>query len=328
MQEFEFANPHYLWALPLCLLVLFFSRPAAGLKRYVSFSNLALLQNNLHVPQGLFRRSARVTLCLCLLFLLLALARPQLLNRNRVTSASGVDIMLAVDLSLSMLADDMLIYGRPATRLAAAKNELANFISLRPQDRMGIIAFAGKTKIAAPLTPDHGMLQQQLRWLSTRYIKADGTAIGSAIASCSTNLANANNSKSRIMVLVTDGASNSGDLAPLEAARMAGKLGIKIYTIAVGSEQGRLDNRAQNELLFDEKTLREVARISNGKHYRAQSTDDLNTILDDINKLEKSEYKYNEYVLRHDLFSLLLAMALACIISLMLQFALRREAAP
>lgn len=109
---------------------------------------------------------------------------------------------------------------------------------------------------------------------------------------------------------------------------MAEKLGIKIYTIAVGSEQGKLDNRAQNELLFDEKTLRDVAALSKGKHYRAQSTDDLNTILDDINKLEKSDYKYNEYVLRQDLFSLLLALALACIISLMLQFSLRRDAAP
>ena len=194
-------------------------------------------------------------------------------------------------LEACQVEEDMVLNRMPINRLVAAKHVITQFVDSRPDDRIGIVGFAGKTKSFCPLTLDHALVNGIIRDFHPRMIQADGTAIGSAIAAAATRLDDRKDTKSKIIILVTDGASNSGQISPLVAAENAAKLGIKIYTIAVGTEEGTLANGMVVQSEFDEPTLRKIAQLTGGEHFRATNMASFNKAFASIGKLEKSEAK-------------------------------------
>jgi Ca-activated chloride channel family protein len=223
--------------------------------------------------------------------------------------ASGIDIVVALDLSGSMESEDFRLKGEQVNRLVIAKDVLRKFIERRPSDRIGLVAFAGKAYIAAPLTLDHGFLEQNLERLNLHTIE-DGTAIGSALSAAINRLREVK-SKSKIVILMTDGQNNAGKVPPLTAAEAAQALHIKVYTIGVGTRgmarMPRLNIFGQKEYVsvpvdIDETTLKEIADKTGGKYYRADSTDTLRKIYDEIDQLEKTEVEVKKYVRVEELF--------------------------
>ncbi len=226
-----------------------------------------------------------------------AAARPQSGETITRTEASGIDIMLAIDVSGSMLAEDFSIGNQRANRLEAVKRVTREFIEQRPNDRIGIVAFAGQAYLVSPLTLDHNWLLKNLERVQIGLVE-DGTAIGSAIASAANRLKD-KEAKTKLVVLLTDGDNNSGKVTPLTAAEAAKALGIRIYTIGAGtrgtapypmrSTTGRLMGYQNIPVQFDEETLEQIASISGGEYFRATDTASLEAIFGEIDKLEKSK---------------------------------------
>lgn len=227
--------------------------------------------------------------------LVVALARPQLAKDAEVIKASGVDILIALDVSRSMLAEDFSIGGRRSSRIDAVKQVTEEFIEGRPNDRIGMIAFAGRPYLVSPLTLNHDWLKQNLKRLRIGLVE-DGTAIGSALASATRRLGQNPDARTRIIVLLTDGDNNAGQISPRIAAESARALGIKIYSICAGSEGyapipipdqfGRITY--QNILVTaDETQVRKLAEIGGGKFFRATDGDALRKIYTEIDTLEK-----------------------------------------
>lgn len=283
----QYLYPYYLYGL-IPLLFLFFLRRKEGSIGSITFSSLAILKRFGKKPAG---RIGFISLTLIVLSLatgIIALSRPQLVNEREFTKTSGIDIMIDFDLSGSMEMADMVVNNYRVSRLDAAKYVIREFIKGRPNDRFGIVGFAGKPKIFSPLTLDHFLVESHIKDFDPRMMNEDGTAIGSAIAAACTRLEERKDTKSKIIILVTDGASNSGELTPIEAAQLAAKLNIKIYTIAIGTESGRLQGAAARQE-FDEETLIEIARITKGEHFRAKTTKMFVDAFSSIDALEKSE---------------------------------------
>jgi Ca-activated chloride channel family protein len=222
--------------------------------------------------------------------------------------ASGVDIVIALDLSTSMESEDFTIRGQRVNRLTVAKDTIAKFIERRPSDRIGLVAFAGRAYIAAPLTLDHQFLQANLERLQLHTIE-DGTAIGSGLSAAINRLRDIE-SKSKIVILMTDGQNNAGKVPPVTAAEAAKALGMKVYTIGVGIRGyapypvmvfGQKTYR-QVQVDIDEETLTAVAEKTGGKYFRADSTDTLRKIYAEIDQFEKSEAVVKKFVRRTELF--------------------------
>lgn len=240
---------------------------------------------------------------------IVALARPQIGEGETKITASGIDIVLAIDLSGSMAAEDFMVKGERVSRLAIAKDVLEKFISKRPSDRIGLVAFAGRAYIAAPLTLDHDFLLQNLHRLDLGTIE-DGTAIGSGLSAALNRLRELK-SKSKIVILMTDGQNNAGKVPPLTAAEAAETLGVKVYTIGVGTQGtapmpvtdvfGRKVYRSM-AVDIDEETLKAIAQKTKGKYYRADSTETLREIYEEIDKLEKTEIQIKKYQRYRELF--------------------------
>ena len=254
---------------------------------------------------------------LCLALLILALARPQFGNTTTTIKASGIDILLAVDVSGSMEARDFTLNGNPASRLEVVKTVVSRFIRQRPNDRIGLIAFAGRPYLVCPLTLDHDWLQKRLDSLKTGMIE-DGTAIGSAIASGSNRL-RTSTAKSRILILLTDGMNNGGKITPLTAAEAAETLGIKIYTIGAGTrgeapipmiDQFGRKRMVRVQVDIDEKTLRQVAKETGAQYFRATNTRSLEKIYKEINKMETTTRKIKHFSMYRELFRYPLLLAL------------------
>jgi Ca-activated chloride channel family protein len=249
-----------------------------------------------------------------LALLIVALARPQLRKTISKVQASGIDIMLAIDVSGSMYAEDFTIGGDRANRLEVVKQVTQKFIEERPNDRIGIVCFAGRPYLVSPLTLDHDWLLQNLERVKIGLVE-DGTAIGSAIASAANRLKD-KEAKSRIVVLLTDGDNNAGKVAPLTAAEAAKALGIKVYTIGAGTKgfapmpmQDAFGRRIYRnvQVNVDEETLKKVAEMTDAKFYRATDTKTLTQIFEQIDKLEKSTVEFSEYKQFRDLFPWFLA---------------------
>ncbi len=219
--------------------------------------------------------------------LVLAAARPMSSKVTERIKSEGIDIMLTLDVSPSMQARDF----RPNDRMFVARATTQRFIESRVADRLGLVIFAAGAVTQCPLTVDHAVLQQQVAQTAAGML-GDGTAIGMAVASAANRLRNAPG-KSRVIVLLTDGNNNTGQIDPLTAAKLAASLGIKIYTIGVGKRGpaevpvGRGFVQIGDEL--DEKTLREIARAGQGKYFRATDKESLEKIFDEIDRLEKTE---------------------------------------
>lgn len=295
--HFRFAQPGWLMLLfpALFLLLLRRGRGATG----------ALIFPNLGVLVSLGKRVNRMAWNLgvplifaSLIFAILGMARPVWRNEYRSRVASGIDIVIAFDVSLSMDIDDFRFEGMPMRRIDAAKRVVDAFIERRPDDRIGLVAFAGRPVSASPITLDHDWLRMRLDNLQLHRedrgiigtVKEQGTAVGSALATAGTRLDN-REAKSKIIVLITDGASNSGKISPLDAAKHLKTLGIRTYTVAIGTKDGRVGGDIQSypRQEFDLPTLEKIASETRAEHFWAQSLEDLESNFQTIDTLEKTE---------------------------------------
>ncbi len=263
-------------------------------------SSLKLSSPRLHARKYL------IALKLLALFMfILALARPQSGQRSQDTEIKGIDIMLALDISGSMQAEDF----KPSNRLQVAKKVLADFIKGRKTDRMGLVVFAGESFTQCPLTLDYNIILEQLRQIKFGII-ADGTAIGMAIAN-SINRLRYSKAKSKVIILLTDGVNNAGVIDPVTAAQAAESFNIKIYTIGAGKKGGapipyhhpvfgkRYIRKPDGTLYLtelDENTLKQIANLTGAKYFRATDSSTLRQIYKKIDKLEKTKIKTKQYL--------------------------------
>ena len=304
-----FAHPYFLLLL-LLLPLLAWLKGKVGFQPAFLYSSVQLVRG----ITGITRSRAGAILAqmrwLALALFFIALARPQVGEGETKVTASGVDIVVAIDLSGSMSSEDFELQGQRVNRLAIAKDVLQKFVDKRPNDRIGLVAFARDAYIAAPLTLDHDFLLQNLERLEIATPDRDGTAIGSALTAALNRLRELK-SKSKMVILMTDGQNNAGNVPPLTAAEAAETLAVKVYTIGVGTRgmapipyidpfgRKRYD---QQPVDIDEATLQQISRRTGGKYYRADKTETLRSIYDEIDRLEKTEAIVKKYQRYREMF--------------------------
>lgn len=257
---------------------------------------------------------------IAIVMIILVMARPQTTDNWQNTEIEGIDIMLAVDVSTSMLAEDL----KP-NRLEAAKQVASEFINGRPNDNIGLTIFAGESFTQCPLTVDHTVLLNLFHGIqgdiAQRGLIEDGTAIGMGMANAITRLKDSQ-AKSKVIILLTDGSNNRGDISPLTAAEIAKQFGVRVYTIGVGTN-GTAPYPMQTyagiqyvdlPVEIDEQTLTEIAGITNGNYFRATSNDRLKQVYQEIDKLEKTKLNVKEFSKREEEFELFAWIAFLCIL--------------
>ncbi len=303
-----FHNPHILWLLLLLLPVVAYYvwRTLQG-GAAIRISTVEALTRAPKTLRCYLRHAPFVLRTAAFALLVVALARPQDTERFQHTSTEGIDIVLALDVSTSMLARDF----KP-DRITASKEVAGTFIADRVGDRIGLVAFAGEAYTQSPLTTDQGSLQTLLGRIRSGVIE-DGTAIGNGLATAINRLRESE-AKSKVIILLTDGVNNRGEIAPLMAAEIAKAQGIRVYTIGVGT-QGMAPYPAIDvygtpvggtvmlKVEIDEKTLRAIAETTGGRYFRATDKSKLKAIYDEINQLEKSKVEVSEHVVYHELFA-------------------------
>ena len=313
----SFASPGYLF-------LLLFLIPVVGWYIYelhkadasVQMSSASTLKRSarswrvylLHVPFVL--RVAAITL------LSIALARPQLTNRWSSESTEGIDIMMALDISGPMQAEDL----KP-NRLEAAKQVASDFVIARPNDQIGLVVFAGESFTQCPLTTDHAVLVNLFKSVKFGMIE-DGTAIGLGLANA-VNRMKDSPTKSKVVILLTDGSNNRGDIDPLTAAEIAKTFGIRVYAVGVGSHgQARVPVQTpvgvqymMMDSEFDENTLQNIATTTGGQYFRATDNNSLKQIYEQIDQLEKTKLRVREYAKHTDTFAPFLVAALLCLLA-------------
>lgn len=316
--SFRFASPAFLLLLALIplLAALRWRRPPATM-RYADVS----------LVKGVAARSWRLALrpilpglrWLALALVIVALARPQLVNAQQVIKGQGVDIALALDISGSMASLDF----EPKNRLEAAKQVIEEFVAERPYDRIGLVLFASEAFSQSPLTIDHAVLGRLLGQvdLAPELGIDDGTAIGMGLANAA-NMLKESAAKSKVVILLTDGVNNTGQVDPQTAAEAAKTLGIKVYTIGMG-RPGQVpmpqktifgEQVVMVESELDEETLQQIAETTGGRFYRATDTEGLRQIYEEINSLEKSEVEIRTFHQYEELAGWLLWPALALLL--------------
>lgn len=263
---------------------------------------------------------------LAFVLIVVALARPQTQNSWKDKWVEGIDIMLAMDVSTSMLAEDL----KP-NRIEAAKQVAAEFIAGRPNDNIGLTIFAGESFTQCPMTVDHASLLNLLQNVRTdiaaRGLIEDGTAIGMGLANAVSRLKDSK-AKSKVVILLTDGSNNMGDLSPMTSAEIAKSLGIRVYTVAVGTDKtapypmqvGGAIQYVNIPVEVDTKTLSDIAAATDGNFYRATSASELKNIYKEIDKLEKSKLNVKKFSKRYEAYQ---DWALAAIIVLLVEMLLR-----
>lgn len=250
---------------------------------------------------------------LVLAIFIVALAQPRLAKSTTEVKASGIDIVVALDLSGSMQTQDYVVNGQPVDRFTMAKSVLTKFVKERPSDRVGLVVFAAQSFIAAPMTLDHDYLLDNIDQLQIGTINSDATAIGDGLTTALNRLRNLK-AKSKVIVLMTDGGNNSGKIDPLTAAQAAQALGVKIYTIGLGNRDIVQQMGLPPGYLPDEDTLKKIAAMTGGVFYRADNSEKLNSIYDQIDKLEKTEAVVNKYTEYRELFPWFVAGGLALLL--------------
>ena len=316
----RFANPYLLWLLVLLapMIAYYIYRTLQG----GAAIRISTIEGVRRAPRTLrywLRHAPFVLRCAAFVLLVVALARPQDVDEQRRSSAEGIDIMLAVDVSGSMLARDF-----EPDRITAAKEVAGRFIADRYGDRLGLVVFAGEAFTQSPLTTDQSTLQTMLSRIRSGIIE-DGTAIGNGLATAINRLRESD-AKSKVIILLTDGVNNRGEIAPLMAADIAADMGIKVYTIGVGTRGkapypvvdmfGNMSFQPM-DVEIDEKTLEGIAERTGGRYFRATDNDKLQSIYDEINQLEKSKVEVTDYTVYHERF---LALLLAALGVLLLEF--------
>ncbi len=296
----KFANPlYFLWLIPAIILFLLYLRYKIGKEPVLKFSSLQLVKEG-GAKRVMFGRLFRaLTRLLAMFFLIAALARPQTGTGEEKTTEQVVDIMIALDISGSMATLDF----HPDNRLVAAKLEAKRFIEGRRHDRIGLVVFAGQSVTQCPLTVDHQAILSLLDKIQLGMLE-DGTAIGVGLANAVNRLRNSE-AKSKVIILLTDGVNNAGEIDPLTAAELATQYGIRVYTIGVGKEGQSIlpiqDPRfglryLKVETQIDERVLQAISQKTGGGYFRAQDQRALREIFQEIDRLEKTEIKVDKYV--------------------------------
>lgn len=292
----RFLQPEWLWVLTALPLVILW-RGRRGPVAAVEYSDIGLARDIARRTRSRIGGIVWFLPILAAALMIVGLARPQRTHSRTEVTVNGIDIVLGLDVSGSMQALDFSVGNSPINRITVVKSVVSRFIEERPNDRIGIIAFAAYPYIVSPLTLDHDWLLQNLDRVDVGARAADdGTAIGSAIAAAVNHL-RTTATKSKVVILLTDGVNNSGKISPLAAAEAARALGVKVYTIGVGvrgkapipvrDEAGKV-HVIMDSVDVDEKTLEAVARQTGGLFYRATDTDSLRKIYEQINRYETS----------------------------------------
>ena len=328
----HFVQAECFWLLSLLPLVMLW-RGRQGPTAAIEYSDVGLVRELARGSRSRVGRWVWLLPIVAGILMIVGLARPQRTHSRTEETVNGIDIVLGLDVSGSMQALDFTIDRHRVNRIEVVKSVVSKFIEERPDDRIGLIAFAGAPYLVSPITLDHDWLQQNLERVSIGS-GDDGTAIGSAIAAC-VNRLRETAAKSKVVVLLTDGVNNTGKIAPLAAAEAAKSMGVKIYTVGVGA-RGKapipVKDAAGNmhlimaEVDVDEKTLQAIADETGGKFYRATDTDSLQKIYEQINRLEKSAQTVQKFEHVEELYpwALIPALAVLGLSSLLLQTRLRR----
>ena len=320
--NYVFANPGYLWLMillvPLIAWYILKNNSTQASVQLSSFEGFEGVKPGLkiymrHVPFDL--RMIALTL------VVVVLARPQSTNNWQKSDVEGIDIMMSVDLSGSMLAEDL----KP-NRLKAAIDVATEFISARPNDRIGLVVFSGESFTQCPLTTDQAVLINLFRSIDAIKLE-DGTAIGNGIATAVARLKDSK-AKSRIVILLTDGSNNAGEVSPQTAAELAKTFGIRVYTIGVGTKgtapypiQTNFGIQYQNvKVEIDEDLLKSIAATTDGRYFRATDNETLKSIYNEIDQLEKSKIDVKEFSKKNEEY---LRFAIAAVILLLLEAFIR-----
>ncbi|MCK5012904.1 MAG: VWA domain-containing protein [Candidatus Omnitrophica bacterium] len=311
-----FKNPWIILIIPLVLALIIFIKKRQRATSF-QFSSTGIVSSLKATWKVRFHQVPYVLRLLAVILFLIALAGPRSVLEETVHKTEGIDIVLAIDASGSMAAEDFVMKARRYNRLDIVKKVVQEFVKERKNDRLGLVAFARLAYTVSPLTTDHSWLLTNLDRVELGLIQ-DGTAVGSAIVSSVARLENSD-AKSKVIILLTDGVNNAGKMSPIEAARVAEAFGIKIYTIGAGTK-GRVPFPARDPwgrkvyqnipIELDEEMLQEVADITGGKYFRATDTESLRNIYEEIDALETvkiEEYGYKEY---KELFSYFLIASL------------------
>lgn len=319
----HFVNPKLLWLLavipPLVAYYIYRTRQGHATIRISTVDGVRKMSRG---AKYYLRHLPFVLRCLAVALLIVALARPQSAESNSNSTTEGIDIVIALDISGSMLARDF-----DPDRMTAAKELAAQFIMDRPNDRIGLVIFAGESFTQCPLTTDKASLVNLLGAVKSGMV-TDGTAIGNGLAT-STNRLRDSKAKSKVVILLTDGVNNSGQIAPLTAAEIAKTYGIKVYTIGIGTE-GMAPSPAMDmwgnitfvpmKVEIDEKVLTQIADLTGGKYFRATDNRRLKAIYAEINSMEKTQIDVENFTRYYEKFSL---FALAAVVLLAIEFLLR-----
>jgi Ca-activated chloride channel family protein len=303
----EFLHPWILIAsffVPLLLWL--FKKKSSFFEGTMRISSSTLFEGNFRRKGELRYKIILYLKILTLVLIIIAIARPRKIDQLQMMNVNVVDIILVIDISSSMLAEDF----KP-NRLEAVKEAALNFIANRPEDRIGLLVFAGETFIQCPLTTDKQVLSSLLKDIRIAEKEYDGTAIGMAIANA-TNRLRDSKAKSKVMILLSDGSNNAGELDPITAADLANQFDIKIYTIGAATDQsltyipgvGRMINE------IDEETLNEIAKETGGEYFRAKDQDMLSEIYAQIDSMERTEIEVKSYTKYKELFGWFLIPAL------------------
>ena len=304
MNNYLFINSEffYLLIIPFVYTIWYFFKKR-NINSEILFSNLGPL-NKTKTLKNKLRNLPQILNIIAICLLIIALARPQSSTNWEESTTEGIDIVLSMDISGSMLAEDL----KP-NRLEASKNVAVDFISKRVNDRIGLVIFSGESFTQCPLTTDHNVLINLFKDVKSGMVE-DGTAIGMGLATAVNRLKDSD-AISKVIILLTDGVNNKGVVAPFTAAEIAKKFGIRVYTIGVGSEgyapypfQTPFGIQYQDvEVQIDEEILQNIATVTDGKYFRATNNSKLKEIYKDIDKLEKSKIEITEFHKRSEEFS-------------------------
>lgn len=324
-----FANPKLLWLLAVLLpmMVWYVYRTLQGGSTLQVSTTDSLISIG-RTPKYYLRHLPFVLLCGAVALLIVALARPQSSETGSSTTTEGIDIVLAMDVSSSMLARDF-----QPDRITAAREMAAKFIVDRANDRMGLVIFAGESFTQSPLTTDKSALLTLLGQVKSGVIE-DGTAIGNGLATAINRLKESD-ARSKVIVLLTDGVNNSGQIAPMTAADIAAGMGIRVYTIGVGTlgtapypamDMWGNTTYVNMKVEIDEQVLADIAAKTGGEYFRATDKKTLGEIYDKINALERSKIDTTQYTMYHELYSrfVLWALVLLCAALLLRELYLKR----
>ena len=323
-----FQYPYLLWLLviPALLVALYLYRELSGRKPHMRVSTAAPWKLEGRSALSVLRHLPFALRIAALSLIIVAIARPRSSTQMEKIDTEGIDIVLAMDVSTSMLARDF-----NPDRISAAKDIAIEFIAQRPTDRIGIVVFAGESYTQCPLTTDRATLINLMKEVQTDLIE-DGTAIGNGLATAVARMADSD-AKSRVIILLTDGVNNSGEIAPLTAAEIANTYGVRVYTIGVGANGtapypvmtpwGVDIQRVEVEI--DEDLLKTIAETTGGRYFRATDNTKLAEIYSEINKMEKARTTIDSFPIYKELFMRYALLALAfLLLELLIRLFIRR----